>query len=123
MKRRAPVQKKLYDQENAAGLAQIDLSEIQDVFDQWVKFHWSGSGRRPTLTSSREQTIRRGIFKFGFKRCLDAIEGVQFSEWHMGANPAGKRYTSLDLILREEWRVNKFARSLASERKNGYTSP
>ena len=123
MKRRAPVQKKLYDQENAAGLAQIDLSEIQDVFDQWVKFHWSGSGRRPTLTSSREQTIRRGIFKFGFKRCLDAIEGVQFSEWHRGANPAGKRYTSLDLILRDEWRVNKFARSLASERKNGYTSP
>lgn len=123
VKRRAPVQKKLFDQQNAAALAQIDLADIELVFNHWVKFHWSGSGRRPVLTKPREVTIRRGIFQWGLKRCLDAIEGIQFSEWHMGGNPAGIKYTSLDLILREEWRVNKFARSLAFERKNGYTSP
>lgn len=123
VKRRAPVQKKLFDQQHAAALAQIDLADINLVFDHWVKFHWSGSGRRPVLTAAREATIRRGVFQWGLKRCLDAIEGVQFSEWHMGGNPAGIKYTSLDLILREEWRVNKFARSLAFERKNGYTSP
>ena len=123
VKRRAPVQKKLFDQENAAGLSGIDLVDIELVFSHWVRFHWSGSGRQPVLTKAREATIRRGIYQWGLGRCLDAVEGVQFSEWHMGANPAGVKYTALDLILREEWRVNKFARSLAVERKNGYTSP
>ena len=122
MKRRAPVQKKQFDLEHAEQLAQINPEDILLVFNHWVSFLWSGAGRTPKLTPVREQAIRRGIYQWGLQRCLDAIEGVQFSEWHMGNNPAGKKYTELDLILREEWRVNKFARSLAFERKNGYIS-
>lgn len=122
MKRRAPVQKKQFDLEHAEQLAQINPEDIILVFNHWVSFLWSGAGRTPKLTPVREQAIRRGIYQWGLQRCLDAIEGVQFSEWHMGNNPAGKKYTELDLILREEWRVNKFARSLAFERKNGYIS-
>jgi hypothetical protein len=121
--RRAPVQKKRYDLEHAAELKSVNPDDVLAVWERWKLFHWNGSGRTPVLTSSRDTDIRRGIHKFGVKRCLDAVEGITFSEWHMGDNPAGKKYVSLDLIFREEWRVNKFVRSLAEAKRNGYISP
>jgi hypothetical protein len=121
--RRAPVQKKRYDVEHAAELKSVSENDVLVVWERWKLFHWNGSGRVPVLTDSRNTDIRRGIHKFGVKRCLEAVEGITFSEWHMGDNPAGKKYVSLDLILREEWRVNKFAKSLAEAKRNGYISP
>ena len=121
--RRMPVPKKSYDLENAPELTLISEEDIQLVWEHWKLFHWNGSGRTPVLTKTRYTDIRRGIHKFGLTRCLNAVEGIIFSEWHMGSNPAGKKYVSPDLIFREEWRVNKFCQSLAEARKQGYSSP
>jgi len=120
MKRRAPTQKKRYDQENAQTLNQINSDEIEQVFQHWVNHHWTGTGRAPELTENREKDIRRGIHQYGLQRCLEAIEGIKFSEWHMGDNPAGKKYNSLEIILREEWRINKFIKQLKEAQKNGW---
>ena len=83
--------------------------EVQLVWRAWVNAHASsGRGKGHKLSEDRYDTIRAGIVKFGLQQCIKACYGVLYSEWHMGNNPGGKVYNSLELILREGWRVNKF---------------
>lgn len=37
-----------------------------------------------------------------------AIDGCKSSDWHMGGNPGGKRYDSIDLIFRNSGKVQQF---------------
>ena len=87
---------------------------IFEVFTCWVDTFWNGKGRRPKMSPTRENAIKRGIALVGKERALRAVRGCAMSEFHMGQNDQGKVYNSLELIFRDEWRVKKFA-SMAVE--------
>lgn len=94
--------------------------EVQLVWRAWVNAHVSsGRGKPPKLSEDRYDTIRAGIVKFGLQQCIKACYGILYSDWHMGNNPGTKVYNSLELILREGWRVNRFVQ-LYEANKNDF---
>ena len=94
---------------------------VERVWAAYVHAHSGSKGRRLKLTDSRRDTIRVAIVKYGADRSIKAILGVLYSEWHMGENPLGKVYNSLELILRDEWRVSKFNRLYDQNSSNHLT--
>lgn len=84
--------------------------QVQRVFDYWLATcRNSGRGLRPVLTDKREKLIARAIEWYGEDGCRLAIDGCARSAWHMGDNPGGKRYDSIELILRDAEHIERFA--------------
>lgn len=85
-------------------LAMTDELNIEEdartIWDTWAQNHWVKKGKTPVLTLQRLEIIRTAIISYGLNSCVDAIIGCKESEWHMGSNPRGKKYNSLELILR-----------------------
>ena len=81
--------------------ATMDIEkDAQDIWTTWTQLHCGVSGKAPVLTMQRLEIIRTAIISYGVKDCVNAIIGCKESEWHMGSNPAGKKYNSIELILR-----------------------
>ena len=83
--------------------------QILDVWNTWLQFHAGARGRAPQLSESRRAAISYAIGAYGLELSRKAIEGCSLSEFHMGGNDLGKKYNSIELIFRDEWRVKKFA--------------
>jgi len=85
---------------------------IEALWELWKGVHTSKLGRKYKMDARREQDIAIALVTHGLETCARAIIGAYFSPWHMGDNPAGKLYSSIQLILRygETWRVDKFAK-------------
>ena len=89
--------------------------KVQRVFDYWIATcRNSGRGLRPVLTDKRAKLIARAVEWYGEEGCCLAIDGCAKSSWHMGDNPSGKRYDSVELILRDAEHIERFA-SYATE--------
>ena len=87
-----------------------DADEILQVFAHWVlTCRTPTRGPKPKLTDKRRKRIAKALKDYGLDACLQAIEGVQYSSWHMGGNPQGKKYDDLELILRDEKHIEMFA--------------
>lgn len=82
---------------------------IADVFNHWVAT-CRPTGRAPVLDDKRRRKIKAAIISHGVDMCKQAIDGCAASEWHNGANPAGKTYNELTLILRDAEHIEKFVR-------------
>jgi hypothetical protein len=83
---------------------------VQEVFDFWLTTcRTSGRGLRPVLTDKRAKIIGQAISWYGVEGCCTAIAGCAKSEWHMGKNPMGKKYDSIELILRDAEHIERFA--------------
>ena len=91
-------------------IVSVTEDDIQEVWEYWLATHGSGRGRMASLNPSRRRAITNGIESYGVEKCKKAIYGCSLSEFHMGSNTAGKKYNSIELIFRDEWRVNKFAK-------------
>lgn len=96
----------------------VDLSTVQDVFNHYVDVVWSGYGARPHLTDKRIKIIRKAVEMYGQNAVQNAIEGVTHSPWHMGQNPQGKKYCTLELILRPH-NIEKFSELAENDRTKG----
>lgn len=98
--------------------------EIQEVFDYWVEKHrTSNRGPRPVLGEKRHQKIEKAIRMYGVQTCKDAIDGCLLSDWHMGANPRNKIYDDIELILRNESKIERFAELKLDARSTGMFDP
>lgn len=92
--------------------ATVPDEQITALWLLWKGIYAHKLGRQPKLRQRMAEDIAIAIIAYGFETCKRAIIGAYFSPWHMGDNPAGKRYASIQLILRygDAWRVNKFAK-------------
>ncbi len=82
--------------------------EVKQVFDYWVLKTWSGKGVHPVLSEKRRSLIQRCIKTYGYDAALAVVDGVVASDWHMGANPRGKRYVGIELIYRDAQHIEDF---------------
>jgi len=85
---------------------------INQLWECWLNLH---SVRRMKLTEERRIVIAYAIGTYGLELALKAVQGCAVSEFHMGGNDLGKKYNSIELIFRDEWRVKKFAKMLDDE--------
>lgn len=96
------------DKKRANYLTPVNPATILQVWEHYVATFWSGKGRRPMLTDERSKLITVAINQFGIDMVKKAITGCSLSPWHMGQNPTGTLYTSIELILRGAPQVERF---------------
>jgi len=100
--------RRVNSKEGTKARERIPLNEVLEIFNLWVDlFHPTGRSH-VLLTSKRHQRIASAIEVYCMHRCALAVKGCALSDWHMGANPQGKKYTDLALIFRDHDRVSKF---------------
>lgn len=87
---------------------------VLEVWNYWLSIHGAVRGKPHIFTETRRRAVEKGIGLFGKETAMKAILGCSFSDFHMGGNDAGKKYNSVELIFRDEWRVAKFV-DLAEE--------
>ena len=93
---------------------------VLDVFNHWARVHKDGRrGPKPVLTPKRRALIQRAVDTYGVETCLQAVDGCKHSAWHQGENPSGKRYDSIELILRDAKHVEMFCEAEADWRDGG----
>lgn len=101
--------------------------DAQAIWETWLAVHGQ-KVRVRTLSLQRLKIINAAIISYGKETCIKTIIGSQYSEWHMGGNPAGKKYTTIELLLRVSKRPEEQARNerrirnlckLADQKKDG----
>ncbi len=80
-------------------------SDVQKVFDCWKQVMQSD---RSVLDNSRRRKIETALKRFSVEDCCKAIHGCRKSAYHMGDNPKGIRYNSIDLIFRNADKIEQF---------------
>jgi hypothetical protein len=80
--------------------------QVKAVFRLWTQVMGKTSA---VLDENRRGQIEKGLKRHGLDVCLDAVRGCAASTWHMGGNPDGKRYDSLELIFRNAEQTEKFS--------------
>jgi hypothetical protein len=74
----------------------------------WLYWGKRMGAKRASLNKDREALLSKAIATHGLADCMLAIDGCTTSEWHMGANPSGKKYNSVELIFRSSEKVDQF---------------
>lgn len=91
------------------------------MWDHYVTTFWNGRGLRPRLSPERERLIARAVHWYDEDTVVKAIRGCSLSDWHMGRNPSGKKYTSIELILRDSAHIERFYEmTVAEDSKGGF---
>ena len=85
-----------------------ECSAVERVFDHWV-FMLGKHPRRTALGPTRRRAIERSLALYDEDTLLLAIEGCAASAWHAGENDRGRAFDDLELILRDEPHVERFA--------------
>lgn len=90
-------------------LQPISPVTLQKVWDFYVETFSAGKrGMKPRLTEARVRLITAAVNEFGADAVLAAIRGCSLSDWHMGRNPRGAVYNSIELILRDAEHIERF---------------
>lgn len=79
------------------------------------------SKRKPHLSVDRVRLITMAVNEYGVDVVKQAITGCSLSNWHMGNNPAGRRYTGIELILRDSAHIERFVEfAVGGESRGGF---
>lgn len=82
---------------------------VRLVFDAWLEEHVDPKQRaKCKLNGKRRRLIQARLREYPPERLVAAVQGIKRSPWHMGDNPDGKRWTGLEVILRDGTQVEKF---------------
>ena len=115
-----PVKNKLAKKlTTAQKIAAISELEIQEVFNYWVDQTWIKRGPRPKLTDPRWRKIALAIYEYGLEEAKMAIRGCTLSPFHMGDNKMRRRYTDIELILRDAAHIERFISLTVEEDSRG----
>lgn len=87
---------------------EIAQSEVLEIFNLWRETFHPARKNSVKLTEKRYARIAAAIATYGVRTCQLAIVGCSFSDWHMGQNPQGVRYTDIALIFRSHEHVERF---------------
>ena len=111
----AAVQQQQHADDAAPGARDVDAddsaqarSAVERVFEHWV-FMLGKNARRTALGPTRRRAIERALLLYDAETLLLAIEGCAASAWHAGENDRGRAFDDLELILRDEAHVERFA--------------
>lgn len=78
------------------------------VFGHWV-FMLGKNAARTALGPARRKVIERALGLYDEGTLLLAIDGCAASAWHAGENDRGRTFDDIELILRDEAHVERFA--------------
>lgn len=78
------------------------------VFEHWVDM-LDKNPKRCALGPTRRKVIARALELYDEEVVLLAIEGCATDPWHLGDNDHGTEYTDLEMILRDEAHIERFA--------------
>ncbi|HLH47393.1 MAG TPA: hypothetical protein VKV25_09550 [Acidimicrobiales bacterium] len=93
---------------------------IQAVFDAWR--HHTGH-ERALLDDRRRKAIVKALASYEVEDLVDACEGVTYHPWNSGrTTPNGRRYDSIELVLRDAEHIERF-RDLARDVRAGRYRP
>lgn len=81
---------------------------VQRLFDHWV-FMLGKNPKRCALGPTRRKVIAAALALYDEETLELAIEGCAASAFHAGENDRGKAYDDLELIFRNEAKVETFA--------------
>lgn len=81
---------------------------VRRLFDHWV-FMLGKNPKRVALGPERRKVISRALQLYELEVLEMAIEGCAASEWHAGENDRGTVYQDIELILRNEAHIERFA--------------
>jgi hypothetical protein len=102
-------------------LQPISPVTLQNIWNHYLSTFSTGRGVKPRLSEERAKLITVAVNTYGADAVVAAITGCSLSAWHMGQNPSGKKYTSLELILRDSEHIERFAGyTETSESKGGF---
>lgn len=126
-------QPRLFDFEEEAPLSRRDKKRqnyltpispaiVLQVWETYLDtFSQGKKGAKPRLTDERTKLITVAVNMHGADVVKSAIRGCSLSAWHMGQNPTGTLYTSIELILRDSQHIEKFANlTVAYENGGGF---
>lgn len=84
-------------------------NQIFDIFDFWKDLFQHPQAK---LDVKRRKKIKDRLLEgYTVNDLRDALEGCRQSPWHMGHNPSGKIYDSIDLIFRDAEKVDNFIKN------------
>ena len=86
----------------------VSADTAQRVFDHWV---WM-LGKNPLRTAfgpERRKAVAKALALYDEETLCMAIEGCAASAWHQGENDRGRAFNDLELIIRNEAHVERFA--------------
>jgi hypothetical protein len=107
------------DKKRQQYLAPINPATLSQIWELYVSTMWSGRGRKPRLTEERAKIITVAVNQYGATEVKNAVRGCALSPWHMGQNPSGTLYNSIELILRDAEHIERFARLSSSQDNKG----
>ena len=87
---------------DGAGPAKFD--DVSKVFEYWrAKLH-----PRARLGTRRKAAVERALKLYSAEDLILAVDGCLNSPFHMGENKDGRKFTDLELIVRDEKHVEQF---------------
>lgn len=94
---------------------------LMGIWELYVSTFHTGRGRLPQLTPERADLITMAVNQYDVDTVKDAIRGCAMSGWHMGQNPSGRKYVSIELILRDSEHIERFqGLTVAEDTKGGF---
>lgn len=84
--------------------ARVPSRHIDLVFKHWQEVHGHPEAKP---TEKRRKLISARLKEYGLEALREAISGYALSPFHMGDNPQGTKYDSLELILRDAKQVEQ----------------
>lgn len=68
-----------------------------------------GGKRKLMITPKRVRRMKARLKKFTREDILAAADNLTKSSWHMGANPSGVQYATVDFLIRDDETIEKWA--------------
>ena len=85
-----------------------DSVDVKAVFDHYREYHRQAH-KRPNSKGKEWKSIKARLAEdYTVDDLKAAIDGCHRSPWHMGENPGGAKYDSLELIMRDSSKVTQF---------------
>lgn len=81
---------------------------VERLFEHWV-FMMGKNPKRCALGPARRKLIVQALALYDEETLELAIEGCATSAWHAGENDRGKEFNDIELIFRNEAKVERFA--------------
>ena len=95
-------------EQSPSGDSAPERGPVERVFAHWV-FMLGKNPRRCALGPTRRKAIAKALALYDEDTLCLAIDGCASSPWHRGENDREREFSDIELILRDEAHVERFA--------------
>lgn len=101
--------------------AEITTRDISIVFETWCRHAHKNVNVK--LSDKRSTLIRKALTTYGMETVIDAVVGWRYSSHHSGDNDRRTVYNDIELILRDNSHIERFAEFTRIAREKGLAPP